>query len=167
MLTCNELSSKYSVKKLSEEDVPKILTVCKGNPTYYKYFKQDPTSEDITESLTALPPNKTMEDKYFVGLYEGDSLVAILDLIAGYPNEDVAYIGWFMMNQAFQGAGVGTRIIEEVMAYLKSKHFRQVQLGYIKGNAQAKSFWIKNNFIPAGSEAEGEAYTIVKMKREI
>lgn len=167
LLKFNELSSKYMVKKFTEEDVPDILALCKGNPIYYKYFKSEPTSENIKESLTNLPPNKTMEDKYFVGFYDGNRLVAILDLIAGYPNEDIAYIGWFMMNREFQGAGVGTAIISEAISYLKEKHFCYVQLGYIKGNPEARNFWMKNKFIPTGGEVETDSYTIVKMQREI
>lgn len=155
------------VKKLAEADVPDILVLCKGNPTYYEYFKAEPSSESIKEALTALPPNKTMEEKYFVGFYDGDRLVAILDLIAGYPDEDIAYIGWFMMNKEFQCTGVGTAIISEIISYLKEKHFRYVQLGYIKGNQQARNFWIKNKFTPSGGEVETENYTIVKMQLKI
>lgn len=33
----------------------------------------EPTFENLKENLTALPPGKTMEDKFFVGFYQGDS----------------------------------------------------------------------------------------------
>ncbi len=167
LLELNRLSSQYTVKKLTEEDIPNILLVCKGNPTYYKYYKSEPTNENIKASLTALPPNKTIKDKYFVGFYNEDSLVAILDLITGYPNEDVAYIGWFMMNKEFQGSGVGTAIIIDIIIYLKEKNFAYVKLGYIKGNSQAQNFWIKNNFNPVGDEVKTDKYTIVCMQREM
>lgn len=167
MLNCKEFSSKYIVKKLTEEDVPGILALCKGNPTYYEYYKVDPSIENIKEDLVALPPNKTMEDKYYVGFYDEDRLVAILDLITGYPNEDIAFIGWFMMNKEFQGAGVGTAIILEIITYIKKMNYQYIQLGYIKGNNQASNFWIKNNFIPVGSEVETENYTVVRMQLEI
>lgn len=167
MLKVDELSAKYRVKKLVEEDIPDILVLCNGNPTYYKYFKSEPTSENIKQSLTALPPNKTMEDKYFVGFYKGNKLVAVLDLIDGYPNEDTAYIGWFIMNKEFQGLGVGTAIITDIVLYLKEKNFGHVRLGYIKGNQQAQNFWLKNQFIATGKEVETGSYTIINMQRKI
>lgn len=166
-LELNRLSSQYTVKMLTEADIPNILLVCKGNPTYYKYYKSEPTNENIKESLTALPPNTTMKDKYFVGFYNEDRLVAILDLITGYPNEDVAYIGWFMMNKELQGIGVGTAIIVDIMIYLKEKNFGSVKLGYIKGNSQAQNFWMKNKFNPVGNEVKTDNYTIVTMQREM
>lgn len=167
LLKLNKLSSQYTVKKLTEEDLPNILLVCQGNPTYYKYYKSEPTNENIKESLMALPPNKTMEDKYFVGFYNEDGLIAVLDLITGYPNKDVAYIGWFIMNEEFQGSGAGTAIMGDIMLYLKEENFSCVRLGYIKGNLQAQNFWIKNNFNPVGNEVETDSYTIVNMQREI
>ncbi len=35
--------------------------------------------------MTALPPGKAMEDKWFVGFYDGDCLIAVMDLILNYP----------------------------------------------------------------------------------
>ena len=165
-LNINQLSSKYTVKKLAEEDIPNILLVCQGNPVYYKYYKSEPTNENIKDSMMALPPNKCINDKYFVGFYNGDRLIAVLDLITGYPNEDIAYIGWFIVNKEFQGYGVGTVVIEDIVQYLK-EDFNYVNLGYIKGNHQAENFWKKNKFSSVGSEVETDSYTIVKMQRPL
>lgn len=167
LLELNRLSSQYTVKELVEEDIPIILLLCKGNPTYYKYYKSEPTNENIKEDFTSLPPDKTMEDKYFVGFYKGDKLVAILSLITGYPSEDIAYIGWFMMNKEFQGRGVGTSIITDIMIYLKEKNFGYVKLGYIKDNLQSQNFWSKNKFSCVESEVKTDSYTIVSMQRKI
>lgn len=166
MLEINQLSSKYTVKKLVEEDIPNILMVCQGNSVYYKYYKSEPTNENIKDSMRALPSNKSIDDKYFVGFYNEDRLVAVLDLITGYPNEDVVYIGWFIMNKEFQGSGVGTAIIEDIILYLK-EDFSYVKLGYIKGNPQAENFWKKNKFRPVGNEVETDSYTIVNMQRAL
>ena len=39
-----------------------------------------------------------MEDKYYLGFFAGDELVAVMDLILNYPKADIAFIGFFMMN---------------------------------------------------------------------
>ncbi|WP_077613135.1 GNAT family N-acetyltransferase [Clostridium sp. Marseille-P2415] len=161
------MSSRYMVKQFKEEDVSNIYALCKRNPTYYKYIKIEPTLENIKEVLTELPPNKTMDDKFFVGFYKDNQLVAILDLITGYPDINTAFISWFMMDQDFQRIGIGTEIIMEILFYLKEENFRYVRLGYIKGNQESESFWIKNKFIPNGIESETDDYTIVVMQREL
>ena len=54
------------------------------------------------------------EAKYYVGFYDGDILVAIMDLIDGYPDSDTAFIGFFIMNRQLQGRQIGTSIIQEL-----------------------------------------------------
>ncbi len=166
-LQIEKLSLHYTVKKLSEQDIPELYTLCKGNPIYYKHMKTEPTFENLTEDLTALPPGKTLDDKFFVGFYEQNKLVAILDLITGYPDSDTAYIGWFMMNREFQGKGIGSCIVGEILSFLEKEHFSGVELGYIKGNEQAEHFWRKNGFSTTGTEARTENYTIVRMQRKM
>lgn len=162
-----KISSCYQVKRFSENDLPDILSLCQGNPTYYQHMKVKPSIENLRETLAALPPGKTMEDKFFVGLYQEGNLIALLDLITGYPHPDTAFIGWFMMNKVFQGAGVGTAIITELLSFLREEGFCHVRLGYIKGNPESKGFWIKNLFLPTGVEYDTAGYTVVVMERNI
>lgn len=59
------LSSEYSVRKFTEIDITDIYNLAKTNPTYYKYMKIEPTYENLKDVFNALPPNKTMSDKFF------------------------------------------------------------------------------------------------------
>ncbi len=161
------LSEKYCVKIIDEDNIVDVLSVCEGNPFYYSYYGMLPSVELIKEDLEALPPNKTKEDKYYVGFYKEDILVAILDLIDGYPDKDTAFIGFFMMNKDFQGKDVGTSIIEECIKYLEKLEFKKVRLAYIKENNQSKNFWLKNKFKHIGIEDMQERYTAVLLERVI
>lgn len=155
------------VKQFTEEDIPDIYVLCKGNPTYYRYMKMEPTPENLRESMTALPRGMTMEDKLFAGFYQDGCLIALLDLIIGYPDSDTAFIGWFMMSKAQQGAGIGSAIVKDILDCLKKEGFSYVRLGYIKGNPESEGFWKKNGFLPAGVESKTDDYTIVVMKRRL
>lgn len=70
-----------------------------------------------------------------------------------------------MMDMQFQGKGIGSNIISDVLKYLKSIKYKKVRLGYVKENNQAKSFWAKNLFSPTGIEDKQEKYTIVLMEK--
>ncbi|MBR2706723.1 MAG: GNAT family N-acetyltransferase, partial [Mogibacterium sp.] len=55
--------------------------------------------------------------KHFVGFYnEDDVLIAVMDLITGYPESDDAFIGWLMVNGEMQGRGIGSGIFADVRA---------------------------------------------------
>lgn len=162
------LSSEYSVRKFTEIDITDIYNLAKTNPTYYKYMKTEPTYENLKDVFNALPPNKTMSDKFFLGFYNHEErLVAILDLILNYPNNQTAFIGWFMMNKNFQHKGIGTKIITDICYYLKKSDFLFIRLGYIKGNNESKCFWNKNKFTFTGIETQDVNYSIVVMERKL
>lgn len=61
----------YEVRRLDERDVDAILALCEGNSLFYQYHLPMATRESILADMTALPPNKRMEDKAYVGFFEG------------------------------------------------------------------------------------------------
>lgn len=146
-LKVNELSDTYHVRKLGAEDIEQIYELSCKNDIFYKYHPPFVTRESIWDDMNALPLGSTEEDKFYLGFFEKDTLVAIMDLILGYPSEEVAYIGLFMMNVEYQNKGVGSSIISESLTFLKNVGYQKVRLGVDKGNPQSKAFWQKNGFV--------------------
>ena len=83
----------FQMRRLGERDVDAILALCEGNRLFYQYHPPMATRESILADMTALPPGKGMEDKAYVGFFEGEKLVAVLDWISGYPTKETAWIG--------------------------------------------------------------------------
>ena len=161
------LSSKYIVRKITENDIEIVLALCEKNPMYYQYCPPKPSVRSIMDDLKALPPNKEYIDKYYVGFFKNEKIVAVMDLIYEYPNDNTVFIGFFMMDSELQGTGIGTSIISYCLNYLQSIGFKKVRLGYVKENNQAKSFWVKNRFLPTGIEDKQELYTVVFMEKNL
>ena len=146
----SRFSSVFQVRLLKEQDIPQILQLCKGNPLYYRHLHLQPEESGIRADMTALPPHKTAADKFFLGYFQKQTLAAVMDVIRGYPQADTVFLGFFMMNAACQGQGIGTGIITELAAQLKSLGFRHLRLGYAADNPQSEAFWKKNGFQPCG-----------------
>ncbi len=160
----NKFSTKYTVKALNETDIDNILDLYLTNPEYYKHCPTPASKESVLEDMTGLPPNKTLDDKYFVGYYENDRLVAVLDLLVGYPEDNVVFLGLFILHADFQGKGNGVQIIQELVRYIKELGFNKIRLAIIKSNKQAKKFWLRNNFELTNTEREMDDYTAVFME---
>ena len=80
-LPIKSISASCQVRRLTEEDLPELLALAKGNPTYYRYMGEEPTLEGLRGDLTKLPPRTTSEDKYFLGYFRDGRLWGALDLI--------------------------------------------------------------------------------------
>lgn len=140
------LSIHYSVKKLSMDDVETIYTFCSSHTIFYRYCGKKLTRELIENDLQITPPGIELDDKFYLGFYKEDELIAIMDLINGYPAEDVAFIGFFMVSSSYEGTGIGSSIIDEALGYLKQQGFTSCRLGIDRDNPQSNHFWKKNGF---------------------
>lgn len=146
MIDISKFSSKYLVRRMNDSDAEAILEFCKENTQYYEYCQAEPTLEQVTSDLHLTPPGIGPEDKYYVGFYQDDDIVAIMDIIDGFPEKGIAFIGFFMTNKRLQGKGIGTSIISEIAVYLKSIGTTAIRLAIDKGNPQSTHFWKKNGF---------------------
>ena len=136
---------------------------CRKNTLYYRYCGAETSKEQVLNDLHITPPGVDLSDKYYVGFFENTEMVAILDLIDGYPDSDTAFIGFFMMNRQLQGRQIGTSIIRELCLYLKET---AVRLAIAKGNPQANHFWKKNGFVVI-KEADKEGWTVLVAEKKL
>ncbi len=146
MLDISQFSTRYRVRRMREADADAILDFCLQNTVYYRYCGKQPSRDLILQDLRITPQDNPRDHKYYVGYYDGDALVALLDLIDGYPEPTCAFLGFFMMDAGLQGRGLGSAIVQELFRYLKTEGFACVRLGIDKGNPQSSHFWEKNGF---------------------
>lgn len=154
-MIAQELSARYAVRRLTEEDIEDILVLCAGNPLFYRYHPPRATCDSIRADMAALPPKTREEDKFYLGYFARGKFAAVLDLILGYPKERAAYIGFFMLAAEEQGKGEGSKIVAELASALKTQGIEELHLAIDRGNPQSEAFWKKNGF-KARSEDSGE-----------
>ncbi|HEM3671243.1 TPA: GNAT family N-acetyltransferase [Streptococcus suis] len=130
------------------------------NPLYFEHFPPLPSLESLANDLVECPPGKELSDKYFSGFWDKERIVAILDLIDGYPTAEIAYIGLFMVDSRLAGQGLGSKIIAELLSQLAT-HFKKMRLGYVESNPQSSHFWSKVGFCPTGKVKELAGKNIV------
>ncbi len=160
-------SNQYLVRKLRADDTAAIYTLCCKNSLYYQYCPPFVSEQSIIDDMNALPPNKEMCDKYYLGFYDREKLTAVMDFIMAYPDESTAFIGFFMTDVSVQNTGTGSKIINDMCAYLARIGVANVRLGWVKGNSQAEHFWHKNGFRETGAICDTENYTVIVAQRSL
>ena len=166
MIDISKLSSSYDIRRMDDSDVDSILSFCRKNTQFYEYCEAEPTREQVLGDLHITPPGIGLSDKYYIGFYRKETLIAVMDLIDGYPEPDAAYIGFFMMKKYRQGQQIGSAIIRETAAYLKSIGKTAIRLGIDKDNPQSTHFWKKNGFHVI-SEVERDGWTALVAEKAL
>jgi len=145
-LDIEALSTAHQVRRITQEDISDVYALCKSNQKYYQYTNAAPTVESLTEIISSVPEGAGMSDKYFVGFYEQDRLIAVLDLITGYPEKNDAFIGWFMVDGQRQRQGIGSQIFADVRAAMTGQGYDYLSLSCEKENTEAIAFWQSQGF---------------------
>jgi len=153
----------YKIVKIEDSNIGQVFNLCKQNKKYYEYLQEKASLDGVKSIINELPPNTTIDKKYFVGFYKANRLVAILDLIDGYPDENNAFIGLFMIDVNCQGKGVGQDIIKNILNSLKNNNYSGVGLGVIDKNKEALSFWKKMGFEKTGQIYNHEKYNVIML----
>ncbi len=166
MLDYQKLNSRYTVRRLGDADADEILELCRENTQFYAYCQAQPTKEQVQSDLRLLPPGVARADKYYLGFYQGNTLIAVMDLVDGYPEKETAFIGFFMMKKALQGQGLGSAIIEETAAYLKFIGKAAIRLAIDKDNPQSNHFWNKNGF-QVFKQVERDGWTVLVAEKAL
>ena len=133
---------EFEIKSIKEEDYNDLYELERNNIQYFKYTKEEPDYTSIIEEVHELPPNITKDNKYFVGFYKDKTLIAIMDLIDGYPNKEIYWIGLFMIDVNYHKQGIGTKIISTMIKHTQ----KNIQLGCLSNNKEGDAFWSKMGF---------------------
>ncbi len=165
MIRIELFSDQYKVRKLTRQDIDEIYQLMSKNSLYYEYCPPFVTRESIREDMEILPPGKDRGDKYYVGFYQDKKLAAVMDLIDGYPEKEIAYIGFFMVDTTLQNRGTGTAIIDCLCGYLSEQGYSSARLAWVKGNPQAEHFWLKNKFVQLRETTSNAADEVILAER--
>ncbi len=137
----SRFSQSMKVRRLGPEDAQLVFELTSGNPQFYEHSDRANSIEGIVSDMELLPPGREKEHKFYLGFFNYGYLEAVMDFIDGYPDEDTAYIGFFMLSECMQGKKNGTAMIERICLYCEELGYKRVMLGYEKANTQAAGFW--------------------------
>lgn len=167
-LDIRTLSTEYDVRNITAADITPVYRLAKSNNRYYEYLGTVPTRESLTEIISELPEGTAAKNKHFVGFYNRDDvLVAVMDLITGYPEEDDAFIGWLMVDGKMQNRGIGSNIFADVRAAMKAAGYDYLSLAVVEGNEEAMTFWKGQGFRPTGEAEDQSCHKVIKFARDI
>ena len=165
-LALGALSTAFDVREVSGSAVTDVLLLARSNRRYWRNFGERPSASALTAIVEDVPEGAT--GKHFVGFYgEDDELVAVMDLVTGYPDAHCALIRWFMVAAAWQRQGVGSGIFADVRAALAAQGFTHLELRVPERAEETLAFWAEQGFVATGERDEGGRFPVVTLARDI
>jgi len=145
-----------------------VFALARSNRVYLRHLGERPTKANLTALIARLPEGAQPSSKHFVGFYDEDGyLVAVMDLVCGWPKERTAFIGWFMVAADMQRQGVGSQLFADVRAALEGQGYQSVRLQLPERDDEGIAFWQAQGFALTGERDETGRRPLVTLSRDI
>ncbi|MFD3405012.1 GNAT family N-acetyltransferase [Kribbella sp. NPDC058693] len=144
------------LRPIAPGDVDALQELIESDPGYTERITGYPPGPADAQSLLLMRPEDLPEEsKVVLGVFAADQLVAVVDLLKGFPNDQTAFIGLLEVHAKHQGLGYGRTAYELVERYVGTTRpeIRTLRLAVVDTNAQvATGFWLGQGFEPTGEE---------------
>ncbi len=136
----------YQVRRLTEEDGGEIFALQRRHSGYHALFlNHEVEKSDVMSDLTSIPEGVLPEDKFYLGMYDAENLVAIADVVLNFPTSRTAWLGLVMVDYDAVGQGVGGKVIEALKKALMRERFSQL-CTLVPTGSDAGSFFDAHGF---------------------
>ena len=92
------------------------------------------------------PPTLPLNQKYVLGMEKNQKLVGIWDVLIGYPEPDIAFVGLFILIPQERGKGMGRKSYLLIEDWLQHKGMKHIHLAVNFQNTSGLLFWKKMGF---------------------
>lgn len=148
-----------------------LQRVFEAAPAYFETVTGlPPGSAEAQSTFTALPPDKSYDDKFVWGLYAGERMIGCADVIRGYPVRAKALIGLLLLAENWQRKGFGRAfalLLEQVIA--DWPEIPTLRIGVVDRNVGAIAFWRKLGYRETGEVKRSPSFAgnVVVMEKAL
>ncbi|MFC6182520.1 GNAT family N-acetyltransferase [Lactiplantibacillus daowaiensis] len=137
----------FKIRLLTDADQQALFELEKSNPDYRTTLGAgELTLAEIHDDLTGHPDQVSADQKQVFGFYLADHLVAVVDLLNQYPEQDFLFIGLLMVGAPYQRKTVGSVIMTGLMQAALQSNIHCLQLTRVTADTGVKAFWTKLGF---------------------
>lgn len=138
------------VRELSVADAPRVWAVLSDDGGFSQRVEgRSPQFGDVEALFTTLPPNVDAPRKHVIGMFQDAALVAVADIVQGWPDDRTNYIGLLQVGAPHQGQGFAGHLHERIVSSYPASRWR---LSVVGTNAQVIPFWRSLGYEPTGEE---------------
>lgn len=129
------------------QDLDLVQQFLEHNEDYFKIT----TGKGVREFeggllFDVLPPNKTFDDKFIIGIFDNNVLVGLVDLVQNYAEENQWVIGEFIIDTNYRHKSIGNKLLQNIEELLLNLKVNSLRIVVEEHNMNALQFWNRNDF---------------------
>ena len=146
------VETPLSVRLLNADcsaDLDDLQSVFEAAPSFGLLHGGKPPSPTAAQDLfTSLPPDKQRSDQFVYGFYDQNNcIVACAEVINGYPDASIAFIGLLLFAEFAQGQSNGPWAVDQLAAISATWGCSLFRIAVLENNPRALAFWQREGFV--------------------
>jgi hypothetical protein len=132
----------YSIRQLGYTDqgiLQELCEKCSGNENIIVGSSQE--NQACLVILKELPPGKSFEDKFVLGIFDDSNLIGVLDMVRDFPVKGELILGLMMFDPTFTGKGLRKKIHDCIIKWATNQKFDKLRLDVTADNSESYDFW--------------------------
>lgn len=106
-----------------------------------------PPGPEVTEEFfSQAPPGVDPAASQRLGLFDGDTLQALVEMSFGFPEATSAYIGLLIALPSARGTGAGTALLRRCEEIARNRGATEIFMAVLDANPKGRAFWEREGF---------------------
>lgn len=134
--------------RLLPEDAPRLQALYTRCIGYFLRADGEAARDTAAaEAFVDVPEGHSPEQLALYGVFAPTGeLVAEMEVLEGYPDASVWWVGLMLVDPAARRQGIGRRMVEWLIARAGEQRIAEVHLGVLDSNLEARRFWENAGF---------------------
>jgi GNAT superfamily N-acetyltransferase len=142
-MTAPPIIPGFDVRPLIDSDVPALERLFDEDA---EYFEINGRRFSVDEMCAALPPGRTFDDKFTYVLERDGEVEGLIDVVRGFPEPHVWYLGFVFLSLRVRGGGTGRRCLHALYEWVRAQGGTVIRLGVVEPNLKARHLYATEGF---------------------
>jgi GNAT superfamily N-acetyltransferase len=133
----------FQTRPLVDGDVAPLEALFDEDP---EYFEVNGRRFPVAEMRAALPPGMTFDDKFTYVLDRDGRPAGLIDVVRGFPEPHIWYLGFIFLSVRVRGGGAGRRCLHALYDWVRAQGGTVIRLGVVEPNLKARHLYATEGF---------------------
>jgi RimJ/RimL family protein N-acetyltransferase len=134
-----------TTRPLESRDVAPMQSLFDEDPEYF--LGMNAREIPVEEIRAALPPGRSRDDKFLYAFERDGRLAGMIDLIRGYPEPHIWFLGFLFIAKEFRGRGIGRCALHALYDHVRAHGGTVLRLGVVEKNDRARWLYATEGFV--------------------
>ena len=140
--------SLEAIDRAFEAEVLSLFRSCSGY--FHMTEGQEAGPASVMEFFEERPPGSLPGEKHVFGVFVGNILAGVVDLVENYPQPGEWIIGLLLLHPDFRGRGLGKGVHEELVLLARAGGAGKMRIGVVEQNHEGLAFWSRLGYRETG-----------------